>query len=138
MDGQSTTEQVALLLAGKDRESRQQIASTLGPRLEEGLSGLDSRVAEELARQLAADAIERVRVALSKSLRHNRFLPRDIAYRLAHDIESVSSPFLEMTEVFSDEELCHIAREGLPASQGSPGPAGACERRPVRCIGRCW
>ncbi|MFQ5776032.1 MAG: DUF2336 domain-containing protein [Kiloniellaceae bacterium] len=67
-------------------------------------SASDRRAAEELARQLANDAVEMVRLELSKAVRNSRFLPRDIAMKIAHDVESVACPFLEATEVFSEED----------------------------------
>jgi len=70
----------------------------------------DRRAAEELARHLACDAIEAVREQLSKAVRHSRVLPRDVAMTIAHDIDAVACPFLEVTEVFSEEDWQQLVR----------------------------
>jgi len=91
------------LLNGKDEDARAQIARRTGRCLGENmLSGTDRIAAEVLAHRLAEDAIERVRCELSKAIRTARHLPRDLALKLAHDVDSVACPFLEVTEVFSD------------------------------------
>lgn len=46
--------------------------------------------------------MERVRRQLSLAVRSAKRLPRDIAMRIAHDIDSIACPFLEVTDVFSD------------------------------------
>jgi uncharacterized protein (DUF2336 family) len=97
--------EVNALLGGKDEEERSQIAQRVGDRLSTGeLSQTDRRAAEMLARELVLDAIVRVRRALSQALRHAKILPRDIALTIAHDVDSVSCPFLAVTDVFSDED----------------------------------
>ncbi len=93
------------LLSGKDEEARVQIAQRVGQRLAiDALSKTDQQGAELLAYQLAEDAIERVRCELSKAIRHAKHLPRPLALKLAHDVDSVSCPFLEVTAVFSDSD----------------------------------
>ncbi len=93
------------LLEGKGESARIQIARRVGDRLMlEDLPDAECRAAEALARSLLNDAIERVRQELSKAVRHARYLPRDIALKIAHDVDSVACPFLEVTEVFSDAE----------------------------------
>ena len=58
-----------------------------------------------LARALIDDAIESVRSELSKAIAHAKHLPRDLALKLAHDVDAVACPFLEATEVFSWQQL---------------------------------
>jgi uncharacterized protein (DUF2336 family) len=41
---------------------------------------------------------------LSQAIRHAKHLPRDLALKLAHDVDSVACPFLETTEGFSDSD----------------------------------
>ncbi len=84
-------------------EARVQIALRTGSSLaHDDISEADRRAAELIAYVLAEDAIERVRIELSKAIRHAKHLPRDLALKLAHDVDSVSCPFLEVTEVFSE------------------------------------
>lgn len=93
------------LLGSKDEAARSEIARRVGQRLLiDDLSDANRRAAEALARELAHDAIERVRCELSKAIRHSKFLPRDIALKIAHDVDSVACPFLEVTDVFSESD----------------------------------
>ena len=86
-------------------EQRALLAQGLAKRLEKEDAPLsDRRAAETLARELAGDAIEVVRRELSKAVRQNRFLPRDIAMKIARDVDSVACPFLEVTEVFGEAD----------------------------------
>jgi uncharacterized protein (DUF2336 family) len=97
--------QLPNLLDGKGEDSRLRIASQVGDRLcAEDLPTAERLAAEALARSLVGDAIERVRRALSLAIRNAKHLPRQIALRIAHDVDSVSCPFLEVTEVFSDSD----------------------------------
>jgi len=92
-----------ILVNGQGEEARAQIAQRTGSNLaRDDISEADRRAAELIARVLAEDAIERVRIELSKAIRHAKHLPRDLALKLAHDVDSVSCPFLEVTEVFSE------------------------------------
>ena len=99
------TEQLVRPLEGQDEDARQQIAKRVGARLRlEDITPAERQAAEALARVLAEDAVERVRRQLSLAIGRARRLPRDIALRLAHDVDSVACPFLEVTEVFSDSD----------------------------------
>ncbi len=94
-----------MILDRKDEKARMQIARRVGGRIALGhLPDAERLAAEALARDLVNDAIECVRQELSKAVRHAKYLPRDIALKIAHDIDSVACPFLEVTEVFSDAE----------------------------------
>lgn len=62
-------------------------------------------VIENVARALAQDVALAVREALAFELRNCAYLPHDLAAKIATDIESVSSPFLAATPVFSDSQL---------------------------------
>ncbi len=93
------------LLTHQDEATRLAIAQRVGERLgAEQVTEADRRAAEQLAAALARDAIDRVRQALAVSVRNAEHLPRPIALRIAHDIDSVASPFLEFTKVFSESD----------------------------------
>ena len=97
--------QVRTQLAGKAPNERALLAGRLAGILSQtGLPESELRAAEEVARQLAQDAIELVRRELAEAVASYPFLPRDIALRLAHDIDDVSCPFLEVADVFSEED----------------------------------
>jgi uncharacterized protein (DUF2336 family) len=104
------------LLYDKEEDARTEIAERVGACLSsDELAAPDRRAAELLARALLEDAIERVRSALSEAVKHAKHLPRDLALKLAHDVDSVACPFLQATEVFSDGDwqqlLLSISRD---------------------------
>ena len=100
-----SVQQILSQLEGKDEEACLHIAQRVGNHLcDEVLSQTDRRAAELLARALADEAIESVRSELSKAIARAAHLPRDLALKLAHDVDSVSCPFLEITQVFSDSD----------------------------------
>jgi uncharacterized protein (DUF2336 family) len=104
-------EQVRDLLSNKDATQRAQLAQGIGTRLNSSdESTIDRYAAEELARQLAEDAVQIVREELSKAVQHCRFLPRDIAMKIAHDVDAVACSFLEVTEVFSEDDWRDLVR----------------------------
>jgi len=63
---------------------------------------------ENVARLLAQDISLQVREALAFELRTCKILPHDLAAKIASDVESVASPFLSSTEVFSDVQLAGL------------------------------
>ena len=65
-------------------------------------------VIENVARALAQDVAVNVREALAFELRECPYLPHDLAAKIATDVESVSSPFLASTMVFSDSQLAGL------------------------------
>lgn len=93
------------LLTHHDEATRLAIAQRVGQRLGDAqVSEADRQAAEQLVAALARDAIDRVREALAVSVRNADHLPRPVALRIAHDIDSVACPFLEFTKVFSDSD----------------------------------
>lgn len=98
-------QQVCAQLANKTPDERALLAGKLaGIFAQASLPDSELRAAEEVARQLAQDAIDLVRQELAKAVASYTFLPRDIALRLAHDIDHVSCPFLEVSDVFSEDD----------------------------------
>jgi uncharacterized protein (DUF2336 family) len=92
-------------LTGMDEGARMQVAQRVGATMsEDDIPAADRRAAELLAYCLARDAIEQVRTALSVAIRDAKHLPRDLALMLAHDVDAVACPFLEVTDVFTDAE----------------------------------
>lgn len=63
------------------------------------------------------DAEVRVREALSANLKSCPFLSHDIAKTLAADVEAVSLPVLQFSEVLTDEDLIEIVRTHGPSKQ---------------------
>jgi uncharacterized protein (DUF2336 family) len=69
----------------------------------------DERAAvENVARLLAQDISIQVREALAFELRECKYLPHDLAAKIAADVESVATPFLSNTEIFSDMQMAGL------------------------------
>ena len=77
----------------------------------------ERQIAEDILRGLMKDAEVRVREALAAQLKSYSGLPHDMALTLAEDVESVSLPMLEFSEVLTDEDLIEIVRTGSPEKQ---------------------
>lgn len=103
--------QADYLLSDMQPEKRAEVACNLRSKLNAGANQLERELVWAVARQLAEDAVEVVRAALARSVRDCMFLPKDIGYTLAHDLKSISVPFLEVTEIFSEDELAEIAEK---------------------------
>jgi uncharacterized protein (DUF2336 family) len=117
-ESRALSDQVCMRLEDKTAPERAGLAQRLKERLEQSdLTPPERRAIEELARQLAHDAVEMVRHELMKAVKHCRFLPRDIALRIAHDIDSIACPFLEVSEVFSEEDWQQLMLTVSPAAR---------------------
>jgi uncharacterized protein (DUF2336 family) len=77
----------------------------------------DRAMAAEILRIMAGDAAELVRRALAVTLKESPLVPRDVALKLARDVESVSLPMLHFSPAFTDEDLSEIIRLGGPVRQ---------------------
>ena len=77
-----------------------------------GLTPTEVRLAQDIVRALARDVEEAVRASLSRALRHSPNLPRDVARKLANDVEFVALPMLANSLVLTDEDLIEIVRAG--------------------------
>jgi|KBSSwiStaDraftv2_1062776.scaffolds.fasta_scaffold34844_2 uncharacterized protein (DUF2336 family) len=73
--------------------------------------------AHDILRVMSHDAAELVRRAVAVTLKNSSIVPRDVALRLARDIESVSLPILTYSPAFTDEDLAQIIRLGDPVRQ---------------------
>ncbi len=81
------------------------------------LSIQDRATAAEILRVMAADAAELVRRALAVTLKESLLVPRDVALKLARDVETISLPMLSCSPVFKDSDLVDIVRLGGPVRQ---------------------
>ncbi len=68
----------------------------------------DRTKAGRMLRVIAQDTAERVRRALSESLRHSTLVPNDVALKLARDVDSVAIPMLSDSPVLQDKDLIHL------------------------------
>jgi uncharacterized protein (DUF2336 family) len=83
-------------------------ASLAGPGLTQG----ERLLAQDIVRILAQDAEVVVRASVSRRLRRSPNLPRDVAQKLADDIDAVALPLLAESLVLTDEDLVDLVRRG--------------------------
>jgi len=111
-------EDVARLLSDPSGGARADTAAKIAVDYDTGALGPNERkIAEEIFRLMVKDAEVRVREALAQNLKQNPEISHDIAASLARDVESVSIPVLQFSEVLSDEDLIEIVRSQDPAKQ---------------------
>ncbi len=122
---------IRALLRGPSDEARAAVAHRLCRRIDTGVGDDERRAAEEILRLMAADAAEVVRRALAVTLKASRELPRDVALRLAADVDSIAAPVLQFSPAFTDEDLADIvrctagARQMAVAERAELGPEAA-------------
>jgi uncharacterized protein (DUF2336 family) len=103
-----TETDIHTLVRGDSAEDRAVAAHKFCRRVEAGLPEEERAAAAEVLRFLSLDAAELVRRALAVTLKMSPDLPHDVALRLARDIDSVATPILRFSPVFSDEDLAEI------------------------------
>lgn len=81
------------------------------------LEGAERAAAEKILRVLAEDAAEMVRRAMAVTLKASDLIPRDVARRLAADVDSVALPVIGFSPSFSDDDLIEILRAGSAVRQ---------------------
>ena len=105
-----TDSDIRTLVRGPTDDERAAAAHKLCRRIDAGVSDEEREAAHDVLRLMAADAAELVRRALAVTLKTSTILPRDVAMKLAADVESVAVPLLNHSPVFNDEDLCEIVR----------------------------
>jgi uncharacterized protein (DUF2336 family) len=117
---------IRILVKGAEPEERAVVAHRLCRHIDRAdLTGEERAEAHQILRLMARDAEEQVRRALAVTLKASPLVPRDVANRLARDIESIALPVLNFSPVFSDDDLAEIVRLGSPVKQK------AIARRPI-------
>lgn len=121
-----TQDDIRRLVRGETPEERAQAASKICRRIGGAdLSPQDREKAQTILEMMAADAAELVRGALAQTLRHSPYLPRELALRLARDVDMVAIPILSNSPCLNDQDLMELLEEGSPDRQT------AIARRPV-------
>jgi len=105
-----TDSDIRTLVRGQTEDERAAAAHKLCRRIDQGVSDDERAAAEDILRMMAADATELVRRALAVTLKNSPNLPRDVALKLAADIDSVATPVLAFSPVFTDRDLAEIVR----------------------------
>ncbi|NBB16241.1 DUF2336 domain-containing protein [Caulobacter sp. SLTY] len=109
---------VRTLLKGATADERALAAHKLCRTIDrEALTEADRVKAHEILRVMASDATELVRRALAVTLKSSPLVPRDVAVKLARDVESVCLPLLNFSPAFTDDDLSEIVRLGGPVRQ---------------------
>ena len=108
---------IRTLVRGATDDERAAAAHKLCRRMDVQITDDEREAAHEVLRLMAADTAELVRRALAVTLKNSPNLPRDVAMRLAKDIDSVSIPILHNSPVFTDEDLAEIVRVSPAAKQ---------------------
>src|SRR6185503_4088775 len=109
---------IRTLVKGATAEERAGAAYKLCRAIDTGpLSDEDREAAADILRVMAADATELVRRALVVTLKESALVPRDVALKLARDVETISLPMLNCSPAFLDEDLAEIVRLGGPVRQ---------------------
>ena len=124
---QLTEQDIHRLMKGETPEQRASVAHRLCRRIAlDVLSDSERAYAEEIMAILADDAADLVRRTLSVTLRNSPILPREIALKLARDIEAVAIPVLQDSPVFTEEDLIELVLSVTAAKQAAilPSPAG--------------
>lgn len=118
MRSRLTDADVRSLVKGLTDEDRAQAAHKICRMIDQSDLTDDERAyAEEIVRIMSADAAALVRRALAVALKNSPKLPREIANKLARDIDSVAVPVLMHSPVLSDADLIEIIRTCPPNRQ---------------------
>jgi uncharacterized protein (DUF2336 family) len=109
---------VARLMAEPSADLRAELATKISDHLTGPvLTAAEVKLGQDIVRILARDVEENVRASLSRGLRHSANLPRDVARRLAADVEFVALPMLADSLILTDEDLIEIVRSGSSLKQ---------------------
>lgn len=117
---QLTEDDIIRLMKGDTPEQRASVAHRLCRRIAlDVLSDEEKRFAEEIMGILAGDAADLVRRTLAVTLQNSPVLPRDVALKLAQDIEAVAIPILENSPSFTEEDLVELVLSVTAAKQAA-------------------
>ncbi len=106
-----TSTDIQNLLSDPTADNRAEAAKKVSSQFNSGdLSDSERKIAEDIFKIMVRDAEERVRAALSDSLKDNPDVPHDVAVSLANDVVGVAAPMLEFSDVLTDEDLKEIIK----------------------------
>jgi len=83
------------------------------------LSDRERLLAHDILKLMVRDAEVRVREALTQNLADSPSMPIDIAMALAHDVDSVALPVIEVSEILTDQDLIELIRSQGPSKQSA-------------------
>lgn len=113
-----TDADIRRLIKATDEDERAAAAHKLCRSMDRpDLNDQDRAAAQKILRVMAEDAAELVRRAMAVTLKSSDLIPRDVARRLAADVDSIALPIIGSSPVFSDEDLIEIVRAGSAVRQ---------------------
>jgi uncharacterized protein (DUF2336 family) len=118
MRGNLTDSDIRTLIKGPTEEDRAQAAHKICRCIEDAeLSPEERAHAEGVINIMAQDAAVLVRRALAVALKNSPKLPREIANKLARDVETIALPVILNSPVLTDADLVEIVRTCPPTKQ---------------------
>lgn len=118
MRAKLTDSDIRTLIKGPTEDDRAHAAHKICRCIEDAeLSAEERAHAESIIAIMAQDAAVLVRRALSVALKNSPKLPREIANRLARDLDSIALPVILNSPVLTDSDLVEIVRACPPAKQ---------------------
>lgn len=113
-----TDSDVRTLMKGPTEEDRAQAAHKICRCIDDAVLSAEERAhAEGIIAIMAQDAAVLVRRALAVALKNSPKLPRDIANKLAHDIETIALPIILNSPALTDADLVEIVCVSPPSKQ---------------------
>jgi uncharacterized protein (DUF2336 family) len=136
-----TQDDIRRLVRGASPEERANAAQKVCRRIDgENLRPADRALAEEILTILAEDAAELVRRTLAVTLRNSPNLPREVALRLAEDVDAVAVPILRNSPALTDADLLELVELASVQKQvaiaGRPRLGEALTERVLACCDR--
>jgi uncharacterized protein (DUF2336 family) len=113
-----TDTDIRTLIKGPTEEDRAQAAHKICRSIDEAALSPEERAhAEGIMAIMAQDAAVLVRRSLAVALKNSPKLPREIANKLAADVDSIALPVILNSPVLTDSDLVQILRACPPAKQ---------------------
>lgn len=120
MRSRLTDQDIRRLVKGESAEDRALAVRKICQRIDTpDLTEEEREAANAIIAMIARDAATLVRRSLAVTLRRSHHLPKDVAMKLAMDIESIAVPVIAGSPVFTDEELVDIVRNQPAAKQAA-------------------
>lgn len=108
-----TQDDIRRLVRGDSPEARANAAHKICKRIDAmEMTEEDRESARQILDVMCNDTAELVRRSLAVTLRNSPKLPRDIALKLAKDVDAIAIPVLKNSPVITDEDLVEIVLAG--------------------------
>ncbi len=113
-----TEAEVQRLLEDKSSDSRADISGRIASSYSNAsLNDDEKQIAEQIFRLLVRDTEVKVRATLAQNLKESSLIPRDIIMSMVNDVNEVSLPVLEYSQVLSDSDLLDVLHSSQETSK---------------------